>query len=340
MDIHALETWYKKNKRDLPFRKTHDPYRIWISEIMLQQTQVDTVIPYYESFIKRFPHVSDLAKADQEQVLKMIEGLGYYRRFRYMKKTAEIIMSDHNGHFPKTYKDLLELPGIGTYTASAIMSIAYNEPYAATDGNVIRVFSREEGIEGDMRKAKNKRKIQSVNQSLIEQAEPTIYTQAMMEIGALICTPKNPACETCPLNGTCFAYQHDAQMDLPDLSKRKPQKQTHYMTLIVEDEDHLFLRKQDEAMLGGLYLCPQYEATDIETVIQQLRQKDIFLKDPRFLGKEKHVFSHRIWHMLVYKTRLTGEKPDDWTRVNKKKLKDVPMPVAHQKIMTLFKANR
>jgi A/G-specific adenine glycosylase len=272
-----------------------------------------------------------------DDVLKTVEGIGYYRRFRFLKRGAEQIVNEEDGRLPETYEGWSAIPGVGKYTAAAIMAIAFDEPHAATDGNVIRVIARERGIDRDMRKDKNKRIIQTINQAAIEQADPAVYMEAIMELGATICTPKRPSCGDCPLNGTCIARKKTLQDVLPVMGRRKPPEVRHKITLIVRDDDgHVHLVRQTEAMLGGMYLFPQFEGENIQTVLDDLREEGIRLRHPVSLGTKKHVFSHRIWKMEVHAVRLQGRAPDHWMSIDETTLNDYPMPVAHQKVTELM----
>jgi len=333
MNIHALEAWYEKNHRKLSFRESKDPYIIWISEIMLQQTQVETVLPFFERFTDKYPSVSKLAQANEEELQKDVEGLGYYRRFRNMHLAAKKIVSDYKGIFPDQYKDLISLPGIGKYTAGAIMSIAYDKPYSALDGNVIRVLSRYLGIDLDMRLEKNRKKLDEINQSYIELAKPNIYTQAMMELGALICSPKQPKCELCPLQNHCDAYHNDRINQLPVLSKLKDKKLFLYITLVLNTGDGYYLRKRDEELLKGMYEYPQYDAEDIQYVLTELEAQGIIVELADFTPTlYKHVFTHQIWMMQTYFARVLKGKKDDWIKIDRNAIKDIPMAIAHRKI--------
>lgn len=332
MDIKKLETWYLQNHRKLIFRETRNPYHIWVSEVMLQQTQVDTVLPYFTKFIRQYPTISDLANASEEQLHKTVEGLGYYRRFRLMQKAAQIITNDYQGIFPHEYDIVRSLPGVGTYTAGAIMSIAYNEPYSATDGNVIRVISRYLGDDQDMRLEKNRKRINQYQQTMIEQATPWIYTQAIMELGALVCRPKQPKCEQCPLSEHCFAYLQGVQDKLPLITKQLKNKTYHYITLIIEDHEAYYLRKRHEELLKGMYEYPQYEQESIHTVLTDLENQGIMIKLSDDSQSYKHVFSHQTWMMDVYRAELLKGMHPDWIRINKHELMNYPMAIAHRKI--------
>ncbi|BCR35930.1 A/G-specific adenine glycosylase [Mariniplasma anaerobium] len=332
MDIKKLEAWYESNHRKLLFRETSDPYKIWVSEIMLQQTQVETVLPFFKSFIKKYPTVERLAKTDQETLKKDVEGLGYYRRFKYMLLAAKQIV-DKNSGFPSKYQDVLALPGVGKYTAGAIMSIAYNEPYSALDGNVIRVLSRYLNLNDDFRVEKNKKNLDQINQEIIESARPRIYTQSLMELGALICRPKNPKCEICPLNEHCIAYELNIQETLPVMAKLKDKKEFNYITLKLYDKnDQIVLRKRTESLLEGMYEYPQFESESIFDVISTLESNGVVID---VINKEmnyKHIFTHQIWYMKVFEARLLKGKDLSWMMVDKEKIKQLPMAVAHRKI--------
>jgi A/G-specific adenine glycosylase len=321
LNIEKLETWYIKNHRKLPFRETKDPYHIWVSEVMLQQTQVDTVIPYFKRFIKTFPTVNHLAKTDEETLFNLIQGLGYYRRFKNMHQAAQMIVDQYQGIFPSTYDEIIKLPGIGAYSVGAIMSIAFNQPVSATDGNVIRVLSRLYDIEKDMRLTKHNNEISQLNQSLIINAHPHVYTQAMMELGALICKPKQPLCDACPLKQTCKAYELGKVDQLPILSK-KPKKKTHrFKTFIIRHNDVVYLRKRTEKLLGGMYEFPQFSG-DIPFNFKPI--KDI--------GHVKHIFTHLIWEMDVIEVELVSKPLDEWVPISLAELNQYPMSTAHKKV--------
>ncbi len=332
MDIKKLETWYLHNHRKLVFRESKNPYHIWVSEVMLQQTQVDTVLPYFSKFIEKYPTVSDLAIASEEDLHKTVEGLGYYRRFRLMQQAAQKIIREHQGIFPKIYDDIRSLPGVGAYTAGAIMSIAYNQPYSATDGNVIRVISRYLGDDQDMRLDKNKKKIDAYQQSMIEKATPWIYTQAIMELGALICRPRQPKCELCPLKEHCLAYTQGTQDQLPIITKQTKTKTHQYITLIIEDHDAYYLRKRHEELLKGMYEYPQFEGESVYTVLSELESQGIFLDLNEEKSTYKHVFSHQTWLMDVYHAHLIKGSHPDWIRIDKHDFMTYPMAIAHRKI--------
>ncbi len=332
MDIEKLELWYLKNRRLLPFRSFCDPYRIWVSEIMLQQTQVDTVLPYYERFLKEYPTLQDLANTNEEKLHKMVEGLGYYRRFGNMLLAARQIVAEHQGNFPETYEEISSLPGIGKYTTGAILSIAFNQPYSALDGNVIRVLSRYEGISGDMKQEKNRKKLDQLNQTRVEQAHPEVYTQAMMELGALVCKPTHPNCEQCPLASNCYAFSHNAIEKFPELSKAKNKKTIRYVTFLLHQDGKIWVKKRLENLLKDMYLYPQIEVDDLESALDAMEGLGATIVLQKHHKMFKHVFSHQTWVMDVYEGDVTQGKLRGHQLVTQEELETLPMAVAHRKI--------
>ncbi len=212
---NELLSWYTNNKRDLPWRHTTDPYIIWLSEIILQQTRVEQGMPYFNRFVEHYPNVSSFAAADENEILKLWQGLGYYSRARNMLKTARLVQEQYNGAFPSAYDELITLKGIGEYTAAAISSFAANEPRAVIDGNVYRVLARYFGISEDINSTTGKKIFRITADELLNREHPALHNQAMMELGAMICKPKNPACGTCPVREGCYAFLNNATAALP-----------------------------------------------------------------------------------------------------------------------------
>lgn len=330
--INELQSWFLQNKRDLPFRKSKNPYFIWISEIMLQQTQVKTVIPYFERFVLAYPNVVSLANANEEEVLKMVEGLGYYRRFRQMHKAALYIKEQFNGIFPNTYEQVFKLPGVGPYTAGAIMSIAYNQPFEATDGNVIRVLTRIYAMDDNMTEVKNVKKMRQLNQTLIQEATPNIYTEAIMELGALICTPQNAKCDICPVKDFCLSFKHDEVNIRPLFSKKEIKKIKKFKTFIFKMDDKIALIKNEDNLLKNMYLLPQIQEDDtfdFEQYLEPLNIEKIVNK-----GVFKHVFTHQIWQMDVYEIVLRENHLINAVWVSDMKNHLYPLATAHKKIFS------
>lgn len=336
MSFHDLIPWYQTNLRALSFRQTSDPYNIWISEIMLQQTQVKSMLPYYDTFLKRYPTVLDLAQASLEDVLNVVSGMGYYRRFKLMHQASKVIVSDYNGQFPNTYDDVRSLPGIGMYTAGAIMSIAYKKPYSALDGNVMRVLSRLYEISDDIRLNKTQKKLNQINQSIIESYKPDLYTHAMMELGATVCRPLNPLCDTCPLQDICQSYSNQSQHQYPYKSKLSSKKEYQFYTLMMIYKDQIAIKKETSPLYEGMYLFPQFDVESMSALESthlykyQYRVKHIF-------KPLKHVFTHQVWHMTPIIVEVL-EKPDDtYTWININQIVLYPMPTSHLKVYKLLK---
>lgn len=331
MDIKTLEEWYQAHQRNLPFRSTSDPYPIWVSEIMAQQTQMETVIPYFLRYMETYPTIQSLAEANEENLHKLFEGIGYYRRFQYMQKAAQKIVHELGGVFPSTYEGVKSLPGIGDYTAGAIMSIAFNKPYAATDGNVIRVLSRYYGIDDDMKDEKARKKIDALNQQLITDGTPQIYTQAMMELGALVCKPSNPQCESCPLRDECYAFINNKTEALPVLSRKTSTRIRSFTTLILIHQDRTALIKNDEGLLKGMYLYPQFENITIEELTNKMSEEGYQIDAVKYLKKYQHIFTHQRWVMEAYVVQvkeITTDNKYTWTD----DVLSLPMAIAHRKI--------
>ena len=299
---------------------------------MFQQTQIETALPYYLKFMKIYPDVFSLAKASQKELLILLQGIGYYRRFKNVLEASKIIVNEYNGIFPKTYEEIKSLPGIGAYTAGAIMSIAYNQPFAATDGNVIRVLTRVYNVSDDMRLEKNKKKIHLINQSLIEHAEPNISAQAIMEIGALICKPTNPLCIKCPLNDVCIANLNDIKSELPFTSKLPKKEVRKYICLIVHKDNFIFIRKRTEKLLEGMFEYPQYLSTSFKKVKETLLDKGVKLELKSKGQSYTHTFTHQKWIMDIYHVDLKSNPLSHWIAVTTDNLSRYPMATAHKKL--------
>lgn len=287
---YLIINWYRKNKRDLPFRLNKDPYSIWVSEIMAQQTKIDTMIPYYNNWMKEFPDVYTLAAASLEEILKAWEGLGYYRRVRMMHAASKEIVNKYQGNFPHDINLIKTIKGIGDYTAAAIASIAFNQKEPAVDGNVLRVMTRFFADESDISKNKTKKDIKKKLYDLMGDDDFGDFTQGLMELGALICTIKKPLCDSCPLQADCLAYQRNMQNNLPINLQQKRVIEIDFNTYIIIDNGKLLISKDwSDGLMEGYYRLPQNN-----------KQLDITMEGLSFLGKSKHVYSHRIWRMDIY----------------------------------------
>ncbi len=329
MPYPELLPWYEECKRTLPFRGTHDPYEIWISEIMLQQTRTETVAGYYERFLRRFPDIAALAAADEQEVLKYWEGLGYYSRARNLHRTAQLIMEKYGGNFPIDYSALRALPGIGDYTAAAISSIAFQLPYPAVDGNLTRVISRVHGIREDTDTPSVRRKILALAEENIDPYRPGDWNQALMDIGATVCVPGTPDCSRCPLAARCDANaEGDAEL-LPIRAAAKPPKPVDVAVGLVTHGDHIAVCRRDAALLRGLWVFLLNEGDSSPDAFEKLLPARYLASTPRFLCEARHVFTHRIWNMRIYHLECAHSIPlrdGIWTDLNG--LNDLPMPTA------------
>lgn len=330
-----LKEWYRINKRDLPWRHTRDPYFIWVSEVVLQQTRVVQGVNYYERFITRFPDVQSLAQAEEEEVLKLWQGLGYYSRARNMHKAAQIIVYKHNTIFPKTHKELLALPGIGDYTAAAIASFAYNLPYAVVDGNVFRVLSRLYADATPIDTTFGKKHFSALADQLLDKQNPALHNQAMMELGALQCTPASPDCENCPLQTQCKAYKSNMVEQLPVKEKRVAVRRRYFNYFYVESGEHVFIRKRTaKDVWKNLYELPLIE-TEKETELSELMLSSDFAT---IFGKaeidikpnyhsQKHVLTHQRIFARLYRVKLLSGDTElkDFLKIPLTKLADYPL---------------
>ena len=300
-NVQALLTWYRAGKRDLPWRKTKDPYPIWISEIMLQQTRVESVKGYYARFLSLFPTVTQLAAAPQEQVLKVWEGLGYYSRARNLQKAAKIIVTELDGKFPSSYIELLRLPGIGAYTAGAIASIAFGERVPAIDGNVNRVASRFFGIREDIGSPKIQKEIRTLISESLPSQNVGDYNQGLMELGATLCIPRTPKCCLCPWQNRCDAYaEQDAEL-LPIHEKKRPPKPVDIAVCLLTCKNQILVVRRSQRLLQGLYVFPLLEEESSPTAAQALlSEQGLECTFSSYMGTARHIFTHRIWQMSIF----------------------------------------
>jgi A/G-specific adenine glycosylase len=310
-----LLAWYRRNARDLPWRRTHDPYRIWLSEILLQQTRVEAVLPYYARFAKEFPTVHDLAVAGDDRVLKLWEGLGYYGRARNLLRAARMITRDYGGHLPQTAEQWQRLPGVGRYTANAIASIAFGECAPVLDGNVKRVLARLFNIHRGIDEPRTLRILWSVAERLVPPRSPGDFNQAMMELGARICTPRAPRCEECPVRTQCEALALGRQARLPVRRAKKPSPHYHIVAAAIEKKGRYLLGKRPaKGMLGGLWEFPggKVEAGESheQALMREIREElgiEIAI-GPR-VASIAHSYSHFRITLHVYRCRHVGGKP-------------------------------
>lgn len=338
-----LIQWFYREKRDLPWREDPDPYRVWVSEIMLQQTRVDTVIPYYHRFLEAFPSPKALAEAEEEKVLKAWEGLGYYSRARNLQAAVKEVVEKYDGKVPNTKEEIAKLKGVGPYTAGAVLSIAYNKPEPAVDGNVMRVLSRILSIWDDIAQPKTRHIFEGAVRELISHEDPSAFNQALMELGALICTPTSPSCLLCPVQEHCHAFKEGVQRELPVKSKKKPPAPKEMAAAVIWNKEGKVLvhKRPETGLLANLWEFPNHETLPSLTL-----QKDQLAE---FIAKEygleaevgefamsiKHVFSHLIWNISVYTavTQATEANLDSLRFVSTDEILELPFPVSHQKIL-------
>jgi A/G-specific adenine glycosylase len=330
--IHA---WYRHNKRDLPWRQTTDPYKIWLSEIILQQTRIEQGTSYFVRFAETFPTIKHLANASEEEVLKLWQGLGYYTRARNLHATAKKISTEMNGLFPNTYEDIKKLRGIGDYTAAAIASIAFGLPHAAVDGNVYRVLSRYFGIQAPIDSASGKKEFKQLAQELISEMPPHIHNQAMMEFGALQCVPA-PDCPACPLNGSCYALTKNMVAQLP-VKQNKPKVRNryfNYLVLLTNESTYLSRRTQKDIWLG-LYEFPLIETSsrsDVCHIVESDEFRNFVNPEHVILGDisnwKTHPLSHQRIHYRFIKFAVGKESGISETliRTNKKDIFNFAVP--------------
>lgn len=330
-----LIAWYRKNKRNLPWRNVRDPYRIWVSEIMLQQTRVEAVKPYYERFLQTLPTVQDLANAEEDVLLKLWEGLGYYNRVRNMQKAANQIVDEYDGTFPTTYEEIRKLQGIGNYTAGAIGSFAYGIPKPAVDGNVLRVVTRLTADESDIMKQSTKKRIEEHLEEIIPQDAAGDFNQGLIELGAIVCVPNgDPKCQECPIADECLARQQNCTDRIPVKAKAKERRIEQKTILVFRDNRELAIAKRPKkGLLAGLYELPNLEGhLTMEEVTAYSKEIGLMPVHIRPLEQAKHIFSHVEWHMIGYEIIV-----DELEKTNKKELlfiefdeiqKKYPIPTA------------
>jgi A/G-specific adenine glycosylase len=288
--------WYQQNKRNLPWRTTKDPYKIWLSEIILQQTRIAQGLPYYQTFVKNFPDVKSLAAAKPDKVLRLWQGLGYYSRARNLHACAKQVVKNLNGKFPSSFEELKKLPGIGDYTAAAIASISFREPVAVVDGNVFRVLARVFGIDKDIASTEGKKYFFKIANELIPTDTPDIFNQAVMEFGALHCTPQNPKCETCPFEKSCVANAKDMQKLLPVKAPKQKVRKRYFNYVVIEQNGKLLMRKRAAGDIwNGLYdfhLIETKKSTTPSKILSQEAELDkLVIEDVSILYK--HILSHQ-----------------------------------------------
>ena len=341
-----LLVWYQQHRRDLPWRKTRKSYSIWISEIMLQQTQVKTVIPYFIRFMNSYPTIIDLANANTQSLLNHWAGLGYYSRAKNLKKAAKIIIKIHKGCLPNTYQDLIKLPGIGHYTASAILSIAFDKPYIALDGNLIRVLSRLLSLRGDTTKTFFQRSLSRYGQQLIDGVNPGEFNQALMDLGSSVCLPRKPRCLTCPWESRCKSREADTQDEIPEKKKNSRMRLSQEFAVVIIHRSRILIQKRSHfRLLQDMWEFPSGEINqDVSSDFLANRiQFELGLRigTPNLLINIKHSITNRVINLQVYKAHLKSPREFHWSRQEKKwiflsQIKKYPLTASASKIVDVL----
>ncbi|MFV0418999.1 MAG: A/G-specific adenine glycosylase [Dysgonomonas sp.] len=331
---HILVKWYGEHKRELPWRDTLDPYIIWISEIILQQTRVDQGYAYFNRFVRKYPTVDLLASADENDVLKLWQGLGYYSRARNLHATAKMVMSDYNGVFPYSYKDVLKLKGVGEYTAAAIVSFAYNDPYAVVDGNVYRVLSRIFSIEDPIDSSRGKKVFAELASLCLDDNNPGLHNQAIMEFGALQCVPVSPDCAICPASSMCLAYAQKRVNSYPVKEGKQKIRNRFFNYFDIQNGDYMFLRKRmAKDIWQNLFELPLVEAQD-NLSLEELYLNNDFMKlfqdaadvHIESVSQVKHILSHQIIYARFYKVMVKAiSLPDDYLKIKIEEADNYPV---------------
>ena len=332
-----LIDWYKKNKRDLPWRNTNDPFLIWISEIILQQTRVFQGLEYYVRFIRRFPDIKSLAEAEQDEVLKFWQGLGYYSRARNMHEAAQNIQADFSGIFPQRYEDILALKGVGSYTAAAIVSLAWNQPYPVVDGNVYRVLGRLFAIDTPYDTGKGKKLYNELAYRLMNPLLAGLHNQAIMEFGALQCVPQKPDCSQCPLNKMCLGFASGNPQQFPVKQYIIKVRDRYFNYFFVQQGEHTFLsRRSKKDIWEGLYEFPLIETThsmSFEEISKTAAFEELFYDIGEIVfsvatNEVKHVLTHQVLHAKFYKAKIKEENSflKKYVKVPLEKISDYAIP--------------
>lgn len=337
---NELTQWYLENKRNLPWRDTTDAYVIWLSEIILQQTRVEQGLPYFNRFLEKYPNVTAFAAADEDEILKLWQGLGYYSRGRNMLKTARLVQETYNGNFPQSYDQLIKLKGIGEYTASAIASFSANEAKAVVDGNVYRVIARYLGIDEPINSTKGKKIFQQAANDFLNKKNPGLHNQAMMEFGATICKPKNPACGICPVRTGCYAFTHNAINTLPvKLNKVKIRNRFFNYFLFTDGHKVLINKRNQSDIWANMYDLPLIETTSLLTPDELFIQPDVIEYFGRDIQIDKissiktHVLTHqRLYVRLIILKKQPIKLKESWSYLPVESIKNIAFP----KIVFIF----
>lgn len=342
-----LLAWFDVHHRRLPWRDSANPYQVWVSEVMLQQTQVKTVIPYYERFLNCFPTLGTLAQADEQQVLKLWEGLGYYARIRNFHKASQIVMRSYQGKIPSDWESFRKLPGVGDYIASAVLSIAFDKAYAVVDGNVKRVLARLFQSDIPVNNSASYKHYAEIADNLLDKTCPGRFNQTVMELGAIICTPKHPACEICPIKIFCLCHQNKTAPDYPERVKKTPTPEYHIAAGVVYHNDKMLItQRKPDGLLGGLWEFPGGKVQDGESA-QEACQREfreetgLEVRIASYLTRVKHAYTHFKIVMDVFRCeyvsgRVTLNTATDYRWITLEEIRQYPFPKANHKFMALL----
>ena len=343
-----LLAWYRKHQRELPWRQTEDSYSIWVSEVMLQQTQVITVLPYYRKFLNHFPDVKSLAKADLQSVLKIWEGMGYYARARNLHCAARMIVTEFSAKIPAKWEDIKKLPGVGDYIAAAVLSIAFNQPYAVIDGNVKRVLARLFLIDAPVNKSSAFKAYNDAATELLDNKNPGAFNQAIMELGAIVCKPNKPECGHCPLQTECLAYRSDRVKKFPKKLKSAPLPVYHIAVGVVAKKNHVLItQRKPDGLLGGLWEFPGGKIRKDEdperACIREIKEEvNLTVAIDSYVTRVKHAYTHFKIIVDVFccrfvtgKIKLNGPVDYRWIKLNQ--IDQFPFPKANHKFIPLLK---
>jgi A/G-specific adenine glycosylase len=339
--------WYQKHHRKLPWRETGDPYRIWVSEVMLQQTQTNTVLPYYRKFFIRFPNLTLLAESDLQDLLKVWEGLGYYARARHLHRAANIILAEYGGNVPDTWEAIRKLPGVGDYIGAAVLSIAFNKPYAVVDGNVKRLLARLFEVDAPVNKSSSYRLFKEKADSLLFHCKPGVFNQAMMELGAMVCKPGQPVCGICPLIFHCQAYQKKSISEYPQRTRRPPSPVHHIAVGVVCKNNHMLItQRKSEGLLGGLWEFPggrvkKNESPESACIREIKEEVNLKVQIDAYITRVKHAYTHFKIIMDVFTCRYLSCKvkldgPVDYRWITPPEIDQYPFPKANHKFFPLL----
>jgi len=346
---NKLLKWYEENQRDLPWRQTDNPYHIWVSEVMLQQTQVQTVIPYYRAFIEEFPDIVSLAESDLTRLLKKWEGLGYYARARNLHQAASIILNKYNGRIPNSSEFFLALPGVGDYINAAVQSIAFGNPEATVDGNVKRVLARMLALDYPVNHSSSAKLYKKAADALLDEKQPGNFNQAMMELGALVCRPKNPDCKSCPVRNYCIAFKKDLVGQFPKRNT-SPKRPTYRIAVgVIKKNDQFLIALRDQkGLLGGLWEFPggkiKKNETSEKAVVREIKEEtNLNVNVESLLTRVKHSYSHFKIEMDVYicsyrSGDISLNGPVDYRWIRWDEIAEYPFPKANHKFIPLLKS--